>query len=151
MRGDPAGAVRLDQELRPLAASQAQERRRAEKIVVRLRALEFARGALSSTAGGAAGPGPETSDAAPDGGRAGSRARAGAAARRRGTPRRRAGRERDRPRVRLVGLHEHAAGRVPAAAAGELRHELERPLLGAEVRQAHGRVGVHDGGERDAA
>ena len=56
-----------------------------------------------------------------------------------------------RPRVGLEGLHEHAAGRVAAAAAGELRHELERPLLGPEVRHAEARVRVDDGGERTPA
>jgi hypothetical protein len=44
--------------------------------------------------------------------------------------------ERDRPRVRLERLHEHASRRVAPAAAGELRDELKRALLGAEVRQA---------------
>ena len=41
-------------------------------------------------------------------------------------------------------------GRVAAAAARELRDELERPLLGAEVGHGQPRVGVDDRGERDA-
>ena len=59
-------------------------------------------------------------------------------------------RVRDRARVGLEGLDDHAAGRVSAAAAGELRDELEGALLGAEVGQAEARVGVDDRGERDA-
>ena len=59
-------------------------------------------------------------------------------------------RELDRARVGLERLHEHAARRVAAAAAGELRQQLERPLLRAEVRQAEARVRVDDRGERDA-
>ena len=55
----------------------------------------------------------------------------------------------DRPRVGLEGLDEHAARRVAAAAARELGDELERPLLGAEVRDREARVGVDHGGERD--
>ena len=41
-------------------------------------------------------------------------------------------------------------GRVAAAAAGELRDELEGALLGAEVGQREPGVGVDDRGERDA-
>ncbi len=52
--------------------------------------------------------------------------------------------------VRLERLHEHAAGRVAAAAAGELCQELERPLLGAEVRQPEPGVGVDHRSELDA-
>jgi hypothetical protein len=47
-------------------------------------------------------------------------------------------------------LDQHAAGRVAAAAARELREQLERPLLGAEVGQREPGVGVDDRGERDA-
>ena len=54
-----------------------------------------------------------------------------------------------RARVRLERLHEHATGSVAAAAAGELRQELKRPLLGAEVRQPQPRVGVDDRGQLD--
>ena len=57
--------------------------------------------------------------------------------------------ERDRPRLGLEGLHEDAPGRVPAAAPGKLRDELERALLGAEVRHAETRVGVDHRRERD--
>ena len=57
----------------------------------------------------------------------------------------------DRPGVRLEGLDEHAPRRVAAAAPGQLREQLEGPLLGAEVRHAEARVGVDDRGERDAA
>ena len=41
-----------------------------------------------------------------------------------------------RRRIRLEGLHDHLARRVAAAAAGELRDELKRPLLRPEVRAA---------------
>ena len=56
----------------------------------------------------------------------------------------------ERRRVRLERLHDHLARRVAAAAAGELRHELERALLGAEVRDRQPRVRVDDRRERDA-
>ena len=56
-------------------------------------------------------------------------------------------REGDRPRLGLEGLHEHLARRIAAAAPGELRQELERALLGTEVRQAETEVGVDDGGQ----
>jgi hypothetical protein len=59
-------------------------------------------------------------------------------------------RERDRARVGLERLHDHAAGSVPAGAAGELREELERPLLRTEVRQPELGVRIDDGCERDA-
>ena len=59
-------------------------------------------------------------------------------------------REAERPRVGLERLHDHLARGVAAAAAGELRHELERALLGAEVGQREPGVGVDDRGERDA-
>ena len=55
-----------------------------------------------------------------------------------------------RRRVGLERLHDHLPRRVAAAAAGELRHELERALLGPEVGQREPGVGVDDGGERDA-
>ena len=55
----------------------------------------------------------------------------------------------ERARVRLEGLHEHAAGRVAAAAAGELRDELEGALLGTQVREPEPGIGVDDGGQRD--
>ena len=53
-------------------------------------------------------------------------------------------------RVRLEGLHEHAARCVAPAASRKLRHELERPLLRPEVGQAEARVRVDHRGERDA-
>ena len=56
----------------------------------------------------------------------------------------------DRPRVGLERLHEHAAGRVAAAPPGELRDQLERPLLGAEVGHAEPGVGVDDRCQLDA-
>ena len=59
-------------------------------------------------------------------------------------------RVRDRARVGLERLHEHAAGRVAAAAAGELGDQLERALLRAEVRHRERRVGVDHRGELDA-
>ncbi len=61
-----------------------------------------------------------------------------------------AGRERDRPRVGLIRLDEHSTRRVAAAPPGELGDELERALLGPEVRQREPGVGVDDRGERDA-
>ena len=57
---------------------------------------------------------------------------------------------RDRARIGLERLHDHAARRVAPAAAGELREELERPLLGAEVGQSEPHVGVDDRRELDA-
>ena len=56
----------------------------------------------------------------------------------------------DRARVGLERLHDHAARRVAAAAAGELRQQLERALLGAEVGQAETHVGVDDRRQLDA-
>jgi hypothetical protein len=56
----------------------------------------------------------------------------------------------DRPRVRLERLHDHAAGGVAAAPPRELRQELERSLLRAEVGQRETGVRVDDSGERDA-
>src|SRR5437588_276150 len=58
--------------------------------------------------------------------------------------------ELDRPRVRLERLDEHAPGCVAPAAAGELCEQLERALLGAEVRQAEARVGVDHRRQRHA-
>ena len=58
--------------------------------------------------------------------------------------------ERNRPRLRLERLHEHPAGRVPPAPAGELRDELEGALLGAEVWEAEPCIGVDHRGELDA-
>ena len=55
-----------------------------------------------------------------------------------------------RRRVGLERLDEDAPGGVAAAAPGELRDELERPLLGPEVRQREARVGVDDRRELDA-
>ena len=59
-------------------------------------------------------------------------------------------RERNRARVRLERLDDHAARRVAPAAPGELGEQLERPLLGPEVGQRQPEVGVDDRGERDA-
>ena len=59
------------------------------------------------------------------------------------------GGELDRPRVGLERLDQDAAGRVAAAAARELGEQLERALLGPEVRQREARVGVDDRGQRD--
>ena len=61
-----------------------------------------------------------------------------------------AGGEGERPRVRLERLHDHLPRRVAPAAAGELGDELEGPFLGTEVGQREPRIGVDDGGERDA-
>src|SRR3954463_1859049 len=58
--------------------------------------------------------------------------------------------ELDRARVGQESLDEHPPGRVAAAAACELRQQLECPLLRAEVRQPEPGVRVHDSGERDA-
>ena len=57
---------------------------------------------------------------------------------------------RERRRVGLERLHDHPPGRVAPAPTGELRHELERPLLGSEVREREPGVRVHDGGDLDA-
>ena len=35
----------------------------------------------------------------------------------------------DRPRIGLIGLDQHSSGRVTAASSGELRDQLERPLV----------------------
>ena len=56
----------------------------------------------------------------------------------------------ERARVRLEALHQHAPGRVAAAASGELRYELEGALLGAQVGEPQSRVRVDDRGQRDA-
>ena len=56
----------------------------------------------------------------------------------------------ERSRVRLEGLDDHFPGCVPAAAPGELGHELERPFLGPEVWKRKTRVGVDDGRDRNA-
>ncbi len=60
-------------------------------------------------------------------------------------------REPERSSVGLERLQEHEARRVPPAPAGELRHELERSLFGAEVRHREAAVGVDDGGEAHVA
>ena len=44
------------------------------------------------------------------------------------------GRQLERARVRLEGLHEHAARRIATASPRKLCHELERPFFGAKVR-----------------
>ena len=59
-------------------------------------------------------------------------------------------RELDRPGVGLEGLHEHAPRRVAAAAARELRQQLERALVGAEVGDAEAGIRVDHRGERNA-
>ena len=56
----------------------------------------------------------------------------------------------DRARVGLERLDEHTPGRVAATATGELREELERTLLGTEVRQREPGVRVDDRCELDA-
>jgi hypothetical protein len=53
-------------------------------------------------------------------------------------------------RLRLEGLNEDTAGRVAAAAPGELGEELERPLLGAKIWQSEPGVCVDDSGKLDA-
>ena len=57
---------------------------------------------------------------------------------------------RDGARVGLEGLHEHTARRVAAASARELRDQLERALLGAEVGHREPRVRVDHRGELDS-
>ena len=57
-------------------------------------------------------------------------------------------REENGARVRLERLDDDAARRGAAAPPGELGDQLERALLGAEVRHREARVGVDDGGER---
>ena len=56
----------------------------------------------------------------------------------------------ERRRVGLERLHDDLSGYVAAASPGELRDELERALLRAEVGQGEPRVGVDDRGEGDA-
>ena len=51
--------------------------------------------------------------------------------------------------IRLERLHDHASGRVAPAAAGQLRDELERPLLRAEVGEREAGVGVDDRSDLD--
>src|SRR5262249_60397699 len=55
-----------------------------------------------------------------------------------------------RPRLRLERLDDHSPRRLTAAPAGELREELERSLLRAEVRQSEPGVGIDDRRELDA-
>ena len=58
--------------------------------------------------------------------------------------------EADRRRVGRQGLHEHAAAaRSAPGAAGQLGDEREGALLGAEVGEAQGRVGVEHDAEVD--
>ena len=59
------------------------------------------------------------------------------------------GSEAERPGVGLEGLDDHAPRCIAAAAAGELGDQLERSLLGAEVREREADVGVHDRREVD--
>ena len=58
--------------------------------------------------------------------------------------------EGDRSRVRRERLHDHAARAVAAAAPRELREELEHTLLGPEVGDEHPGVGVDDRRQADA-
>ena len=58
--------------------------------------------------------------------------------------------ELERHRVGLERLDEHEPRSVAPAAPGELRHELERLLLGTEVGDRETRVCVDDGGEVNA-
>ena len=58
--------------------------------------------------------------------------------------------EDERRRVRLERLHDHPARSVAPAPPGELRHELERALLGAEVGKRETGVRVDYRGDLDA-
>ena len=58
--------------------------------------------------------------------------------------------ERNRTRVRLERLHEHAARSVAATPSRELGQQLKRSFFGAKVREPEARVGVDDRRERDA-
>src|SRR5947209_16424861 len=60
------------------------------------------------------------------------------------------GGERDRARVGLERLDEHAPRCVAAASSRELRQQLERSLLRPEVGKTEAGVRVDDGRERDA-
>ena len=78
------------------------------------------------------------------------RAPAAARARRRGSRPRRGRPRADRGRVGRQRLHQHAPAALAApAAAGELGDQREGPLLGAEVGEPEGRVGVDDDAEDD--
>ena len=57
--------------------------------------------------------------------------------------------ERHGPRVGRERLDDHAAGRIASAPAGQLREELERPLLGTKIGQRKPHVRIHDRGELD--
>ena len=60
------------------------------------------------------------------------------------------GGQRDRAGVGLVRLDDHASGSVAPAPPRQLRDQLERPLLGPEVRKAEAGVRVDHGRERHA-
>ena len=137
----------LDQEPAAVAAADAEHRRRAEQVRSRRAALGAAPSASRAAAASSRG-----SDSArehdPDQVRERrvAQRRAAARARRRGSRRRRgaaAWAMLGAPRGQ--GLDDHPpAGRAAAAAPGELGDHREGPLLGAEVGEAQGRVGVDD-------
>ena len=144
MRRDPARPVGLRDELRAELAAQTEERRRAEQVArkagLELRERLQRRVRLR--------PGDDDShevaerrvtELAPPLELARQEARDVVA-----------GGELDRARIGLERLHEHAPRRVTPAAARQLRQQLERALLGAEVREPEPRVGIDHGGERDA-
>jgi hypothetical protein len=56
----------------------------------------------------------------------------------------------ERRGVRLERLYDDAARCIAAAATGQLRHELEGPLLGAEVGKGEAGVGVDHSCDLDA-
>src|SRR6266446_6843946 len=51
---------------------------------------------------------------------------------------------RDRARVGLERLHDHAPRRIAPAPARELRQQLERALLGAKIGQPEPHVGIDE-------
>ncbi len=60
------------------------------------------------------------------------------------------GRMHDRPRVRLKRLDDDPARRIATASSCELRHELERPFFGPEIRHGEPGVRIDDRREGDA-
>ena len=148
--GDRRGAVvRLDHDLGAIAAAQPEQRRRAEHG----RARRARRGAARSRRPPRAARPASAPSRRPGSGRrtAGSAAPAAARARRVTNPRVswRAAAAIAGASGAVVWTSTRPPARPAAGAAGELRDQRERPLLGAEVGEAQGRVGVDHHAERD--
>ena len=145
-RGTALGG--LDQELEAVAAAQAKQRRRPEHAARRQREIAGER------RGERIGRRPPPRRSRRSG--SGSRTAGSAAASRRASSSARnpsaswLGGEAQRPGIGRAGLHEHPGAAGPATGpAGELGDERERPLLGAEVREAQRGIGVEHDAERD--